>query len=197
MAVLTLKEATELELVDRLKKRCEDVQNFSVRTINALLSDRNTDPTRITFIWELVQKTEDDLFRKRKNLGRKTLNEVKAVLREDFRLELNTRLTDALKRELGAPLTGDEPHEETETAKLNVALPLLEVLQARHAQLSIELSEAQEAFKHLEMFKRFGLGLLEADIQHAQNVLDLREKRIAALKHVIDNYTTIALALSS
>lgn len=183
MAVLTLKEARERGLVEELKKKCDEM-DLSVRAANALTNgtrDGHVLPP-IDFIWQLVEQSEATIL-KRKNLGRKSLNEIKLVLREDYGgLELDMRLTDALKREIGAPIKADDPHEDVEPAtELSVppeGLPSLEELQKK-------LAAANEAIDDTEH-----------EISAAKAKLAQQEDLKRSLEFAIKNYTTIALALS-
>ena len=57
---------------------------LSVRSANCLKN------ANIRYIWELVQKTEPEML-KTKNFGRKSLNEIKAIL-EEMGLHLGLKL---------------------------------------------------------------------------------------------------------
>lgn len=52
---------------------------FSVRTFNALVNPQGSNSTPILTVRELIEQTECQLLR-RKNFGRKSLNEVKEIL---------------------------------------------------------------------------------------------------------------------
>lgn len=68
------KEESKNELVDALYKKVDELE-LSVRSANCLQN------ANITFIGELVQKTESEML-KTKNFGRKSLNEIKEILGE-------------------------------------------------------------------------------------------------------------------
>ncbi|MBI5585716.1 MAG: DNA-directed RNA polymerase subunit alpha [Deltaproteobacteria bacterium] len=65
---------TEDQINPNLYKSVEELE-LSVRSANCLKN------AHIRFIWELVQKTESEML-KTKNFGRKSLNEIKAILEE-------------------------------------------------------------------------------------------------------------------
>jgi len=73
----------EEQINPNLYKSVEELE-LSVRSANCL---KNAD---IRFIWELVQKTEPEMLRT-KNFGRKSLNEIKAIL-EEMGLHLGLKL---------------------------------------------------------------------------------------------------------
>ncbi len=62
------------EAIETLAKKLDEL-DFSVRTANAL------QVAELEYVWQLVTKTEAELL-KTKNFGRKSLNEVKELLRE-------------------------------------------------------------------------------------------------------------------
>jgi DNA-directed RNA polymerase subunit alpha len=64
----------EEQINSNLYKSVEELE-LSVRSANCLKN------AHIRFIWELVQKTESEML-KTKNFGRKSLNEIKAILEE-------------------------------------------------------------------------------------------------------------------
>ncbi len=163
----------ERGLVEKLKLVIQSNEaDFTVRSGNCLYN------AGMTYVWQLVEKTERDLLII-KNLGRKSYGEIKETL-GGHGLEINTVLTDALKRELGAPLTGGEPHEETEdeSAVTSSFSPSLETLQRK-----LEVADAA-----IENVKR--------EISEAQIKLARAEEKRKALKFNIDNYNTIRLGLS-
>jgi DNA-directed RNA polymerase subunit alpha len=67
-------KTTEDQINPNLYKSVEELE-LSVRSANCLKN------AHIRFIWELVQKTESEML-KTKNFGRKSLNEIKAILEE-------------------------------------------------------------------------------------------------------------------
>ncbi|MBA4395352.1 MAG: DNA-directed RNA polymerase subunit alpha, partial [Desulfobacca sp.] len=73
----------EAQINPNLYKSVEELE-LSVRSANCL---KNAD---IRYIWELVQKTEPEMLRT-KNFGRKSLNEIKAIL-EEMGLHLGIKL---------------------------------------------------------------------------------------------------------
>ena len=73
----------EEQINPNLYKSVEELE-LSVRSANCL---KNAD---IRYIWELVQKTEPEMLRT-KNFGRKSLNEIKAIL-EEMGLHLGLKL---------------------------------------------------------------------------------------------------------
>jgi DNA-directed RNA polymerase subunit alpha len=75
--------APEEQINPNLYKSVEELE-LSVRSANCLKN------ANIRFIWELVQKTESEMLRT-KNFGRKSLNEIKAIL-EEMGLNLGTKL---------------------------------------------------------------------------------------------------------
>lgn len=94
-------EPVEPDDVDQINpnlyKSVEELE-LSVRSANCLKN------AHIRFIWELVQKTESEML-KTKNFGRKSLNEIKAIL-EEMGLNLG------LKLEGFVPPPLEEPKEE-------------------------------------------------------------------------------------
>ena len=74
---------TEDQINPNLYKSVEELE-LSVRSANCLKN------AHIRFIWELVQKTESEML-KTKNFGRKSLNEIKAIL-EEMGLGLGVKL---------------------------------------------------------------------------------------------------------
>ncbi|HDR14246.1 MAG TPA: DNA-directed RNA polymerase subunit alpha, partial [Desulfobacteraceae bacterium] len=77
---------------------------LSVRSANCLKN------ANITMIGELVQKTEAEML-KTKNFGRKSLNEIKAIL-EEMGLSLGLKLDNFPPPGKGVPSSGDEENEE-------------------------------------------------------------------------------------
>jgi len=73
----------EEQINPNLYKSVEELE-LSVRSANCLKN------ANIRFIWELVQKTESEMLRT-KNFGRKSLNEIKAIL-EEMGLNLGMKL---------------------------------------------------------------------------------------------------------
>ena len=86
----TRKDTTTTPLNENLFRSVDELE-FSVRTQNCLQS------ADIKFIGELVQKSEPEML-KTKNFGRKSLNEIKEILRE-MGLELGMKLDYSLTRE--------------------------------------------------------------------------------------------------
>jgi DNA-directed RNA polymerase subunit alpha len=76
-------KTSEDQINPNLYKSVEELE-LSVRSANCLKN------AHIRFIWELVQKTESEML-KTKNFGRKSLNEIKAIL-EEMGLGLGMRL---------------------------------------------------------------------------------------------------------
>jgi DNA-directed RNA polymerase subunit alpha len=75
----------EEQINSNLYKSVEELE-LSVRSANCLKN------AHIRFIWELVQKTESEML-KTKNFGRKSLNEIKAIL-EEMGLNLGIKIDD-------------------------------------------------------------------------------------------------------
>ena len=73
----------EEQINPNLYKSVEELE-LSVRSANCLKN------ANIRYIWELVQKTEPEML-KTKNFGRKSLNEIKAIL-EEMGLHLGMKL---------------------------------------------------------------------------------------------------------
>lgn len=179
MKVLTLKEAQERGLVDTLKKKCDEMEDLNMRSIIVLdLYGR----TPMLHIWELVEKRCVDLL-KHKNFGRKSLNQIKETL-HGLGLELNTRLTDALKTEIGAPLNGGEPHEDADPASVTVPTTSTLDFAPSLEELQRKLDAANEAIEGVQR-----------EIAEAKATLTRHEDRKRSLEFTIKNYTTIALAL--
>ena len=86
----TRKDTTTTPLNENLFRSVDELE-FSVRSQNCLQS------ADIKFIGELVQKSEPEML-KTKNFGRKSLNEIKEILRE-MGLELGMKLDYSLSRE--------------------------------------------------------------------------------------------------
>ncbi|MEE9549727.1 MAG: DNA-directed RNA polymerase subunit alpha [Candidatus Binatia bacterium] len=86
----TRKDTTTTPLNENLFRSVDELE-FSVRSQNCLQS------ADIKFIGELVQKSEPEML-KTKNFGRKSLNEIKEILRE-MGLELGMKLDYSLTRE--------------------------------------------------------------------------------------------------
>ena len=75
----------EEQINSNLYKSVEELE-LSVRSANCLKN------AHIRYIWELVQKTESEML-KTKNFGRKSLNEIKAIL-EEMGLNLGIKIDD-------------------------------------------------------------------------------------------------------
>lgn len=74
---------------ENLYKRIDEL-DLSVRSANCL-QNLHTATGQMEFVWQLVQKSEADLL-KTKNFGRKSLNEIKEVLKEELGLSLGMNL---------------------------------------------------------------------------------------------------------
>jgi len=88
------KEDPHFSKIDILSKTIDHLE-LSVRSNNCLRS------AGIEFIFELVQKTEDELL-KTKNFGRKSLSEIKDTLKDlqlSLNLDLNPRLVEKIESE--------------------------------------------------------------------------------------------------
>jgi DNA-directed RNA polymerase subunit alpha len=79
---------------------------LSVRSSNCLKN------ANIKYLYELVQKTESDML-KTKNFGRKSLNEIKAIL-EEMDLHFGTKLEDFSFPEEGEGEADEETEEDTD-----------------------------------------------------------------------------------
>ncbi len=88
--------------IDILSKTIDHLE-LSVRSNNCLRS------AGIEFIYELVQKTEDELL-KTKNFGRKSLTEIKDTLK-DLQLSLNLDLNPKLVTKIESEKTAEPPDE--------------------------------------------------------------------------------------
>ena len=88
--------------IDILSKTIDHLE-LSVRSNNCLRS------AGIEFIYELVQKTEDELL-KTKNFGRKSLTEIKDTLK-DLELSLNLDLNPKLVTKIESEKTAEPPDE--------------------------------------------------------------------------------------
>ena len=75
-------EEKEVEVVnEHLSLKIDEVDAFSTRTINVLTWLNNFPDSRMETLEDLVQYSQQELLRY-KNLGRKTVNEIKIVLSE-------------------------------------------------------------------------------------------------------------------
>ena len=75
-------EEKEVEVVnEHLSLKIDEVDAFSTRTINVLTWLNNLPDSRMETLEDLVQYSQQELLRY-KNLGRKTVNEIKIVLSE-------------------------------------------------------------------------------------------------------------------
>ena len=75
-------EEKEVEVVnEHLSLKIEEVDGFSTRTLNVLTWLNTFDDHQIETLGDLVQYSQQELL-KYKNLGRKTVNEIKNVLSE-------------------------------------------------------------------------------------------------------------------
>ena len=75
-------EEKEVEVVnEHLSLKIKEVDGFSTRTINVLTWLNTFDDHQIETLGDLVQYSQQELL-KYKNLGRKTVNEIKIVLSE-------------------------------------------------------------------------------------------------------------------
>jgi len=99
------KEIPYLNQVDVLAKTIDHLE-LSVRSNNCLRS------AGIERIYELVQKTEDELL-KTKNFGRKSLAEIKETL-ANLNLGLNIELHPRLIERIQAEIKNATPEKETE-----------------------------------------------------------------------------------
>ncbi len=101
----TKKEIPYLEKIDTLAKTIDHLE-LSVRSNNCLRS------AGIERIYELVQKTEDDLL-KTKNFGRKSLSEIKETL-ANLNLGLSIELHPRLIEKIQTDLKESKPEKELE-----------------------------------------------------------------------------------
>ncbi|MHB8094795.1 MAG: DNA-directed RNA polymerase subunit alpha [Candidatus Aminicenantales bacterium] len=104
--VAAKKEIPYLSQIDILSKSIEHLE-LSVRSNNCLKS------AGIDKIYELVQKTEDDLL-KTKNFGRKSLAEIKETLENlglGLNLELQPKLVERIQAEV-TEVTGEKEQDE-------------------------------------------------------------------------------------
>lgn len=177
--VLSLQEARKQNLLQHLIRRCDDLM-LSVRTCNVLQNHG------VEFIWQLVEQNSETISAPLikggwKNLGAKSFNEIRKILME-IGLQLNTRLTDALKRELGAPIKDDDPHEDVEPLTGPTTMPD-HVISLEDLQQKLDVTNT-------------AIENTECKILEAQTELTKHEDRKRALEFSIKHFNTIALALS-
>ncbi|MBD3414586.1 MAG: DNA-directed RNA polymerase subunit alpha [Candidatus Aminicenantes bacterium] len=98
-------EIPYMNKLDILTKSIDHLE-LSVRSNNCLRS------AGISYVYELVQKTEEELL-KTKNFGRKSLLEIKETLKE-MDLELNTEFEPALLDQIDETIESQEEEEEGE-----------------------------------------------------------------------------------
>lgn len=181
MKVLTLREATERGLVEHLKKKLDELDVLP-RTKNCIENRYGA----LLELWSIVELQEQDLRKDVRGFGQKAYEDLERALHE-LGLPLHSRLTDALKREIGQTIDGvtihaDDPHEDVEptigTAAPPGFSPSLDELQKK-------LEAANEAIEGVQR-----------EIAEAKATLARHEDRKRSLEFAIKNYTTIALALS-
>ncbi len=190
--LLTFEEAGRRNLLDKLQWHIDHL-DISVRLANVLQK------LGLTIVSAMAQAPLA-IFYDKKNCGAKTRQEIAEVLQE-LGLEHEMIFTDLLKRKLGIPLMGDEPHEEEANEVVpqkRPTLPPKDDLIKRRVRLGEELRLLGQEIDILKATVKIvpaSAEILTEEIKKRENQIVEKNTSYRHLEIAIEHYDTLVFML--